>query len=383
MKLTPEVLAAAQSYINPLKDRELNLRVGHKIPAIENLGVTHVSHFLSSFIQTIHTAAQDQHDTIDFTDNALTSLSNLPRLHRLHTLLLASNRISHIAPSIATSAPRLRTIVLTNNLITELADLKPLGTLKHLEFLTLLGNPVREKKNYREWVIWTCASSLRVLDFQRIKDKERKSCKALFVTAEGLPTALATSIEEAASAQPTGLTFTPGGEDIKADDRPGQKAGAAGRLMTAEERARVREAIANASSAEEIKRLEPKYAPRRRGHPVPYFNPVSQPHGQNIFLRSVVPSRQLTFNATKATNRPGGSIHGLPIVIGALIGTQTGRDIEIVNTFELVLRGDQNATYDGSALSADAGPKIDHDFLTTRRDQCWFLVLVHQVANIH
>lgn len=26
MKLTPEVLAAAQSYINPLKDRELNLR---------------------------------------------------------------------------------------------------------------------------------------------------------------------------------------------------------------------------------------------------------------------------------------------------------------------------------------------------------------------
>jgi U2 small nuclear ribonucleoprotein A' len=56
-------------------------------------------------------------------------------------------------------------------MITELADLKPLGTLKHLEFLSLLGNPVREKKHYREWVIWTCASSLRVLDFQRIKDK--------------------------------------------------------------------------------------------------------------------------------------------------------------------------------------------------------------------
>ena len=92
-------------------------------------------------------------------------------MHRLHTLLLASNRISHIAPSIATSTPRLRTIVLTNNLITELADLKPLGTLKHLEFLSLLGNPVREKKHYREWAIWACAPSLRVLDFQRIKDK--------------------------------------------------------------------------------------------------------------------------------------------------------------------------------------------------------------------
>ncbi|KAG9075592.1 U2 snRNP complex subunit [Ceratobasidium sp. UAMH 11750] len=237
MKLTPEVLAAAQSHINPLKDRELNLR-GHKISAIENLGVTH-----------------DQHDTIDFTDNALTSLSNLPRLHRLHTLLLSSNRISHIAPSIAVSAPRLKTIVLTNNAIAELADLSPLGTLKHLEFLSLLGNPVREKKNYREWVVWKCSTSLRVLDFQRIKDKERKTAETLFVTAEGLPTALATSIQEAASAQPTGLTFTPGGEEIN-DDRPGPKAGAAGRLMTAEERARVREAITRAGSAEEIKRLE-------------------------------------------------------------------------------------------------------------------------------
>ncbi|QRV86333.1 U2 small nuclear ribonucleoprotein A [Ceratobasidium sp. AG-Ba] len=237
MKLTPEVLAAAPSFINPLKDRELNLR-GHKIAAIENLGVTH-----------------DQHDTIDFTDNALTSLSNLPRLHRLHTLLLSSNRISHIAPSIATSAPRLKTIVLTNNAIAELADLSPLGTLKYLEYLSLLGNPVREKKNYRDWVVFKCSSSLRVLDFQRIKDKERKTARALFVTAEGLPTALATSIQEAATAQPTGLTFTPGGDDVP-NDRPGPKAGAAGRLMTAEERARVRDAIARAGSAEEIKRLE-------------------------------------------------------------------------------------------------------------------------------
>jgi hypothetical protein len=66
------------------------------------------------------------------------------------------------------------------------------------------------------------------------------------VTAEGLPTALATSIQEAASAQPTGLTFTPGGEEVN-EERPGAKAGAAGRLMTAEERSRVRDAIARAS----------------------------------------------------------------------------------------------------------------------------------------
>ncbi|CAZ84018.1 unnamed protein product [Tuber melanosporum] len=38
MRLTTELLQAAHSYLNPLNDRELDLR-GHKIPAIENLGV--------------------------------------------------------------------------------------------------------------------------------------------------------------------------------------------------------------------------------------------------------------------------------------------------------------------------------------------------------
>lgn len=41
VKLTPELIAQAPSTINTLKDRELSLR-GHKIPAIDNLGVTKV-----------------------------------------------------------------------------------------------------------------------------------------------------------------------------------------------------------------------------------------------------------------------------------------------------------------------------------------------------
>jgi len=78
MKLTPELLAQASSAINPVKERQLDLR-GYKIPAIENLGVT-----------------KDQHDAIDFTDNSLVSLSNLPLLRRLHTLLLAKPNIKHL-----------------------------------------------------------------------------------------------------------------------------------------------------------------------------------------------------------------------------------------------------------------------------------------------
>ncbi|KAI0639109.1 COP9 signalosome subunit 6 [Trametes polyzona] len=45
----------------------------------------------------------------------------------------------------------------------------------------------------------------------------------------------------------------------------------------------------------------------------------------------------------------------VPFVIGALLGTQNGRDVEIVNTFELAM--------------AEDGETVDHEFLITRRDQ--------------
>ncbi|KAK1232074.1 hypothetical protein PQX77_004792 [Marasmius sp. AFHP31] len=44
-----------------------------------------------------------------------------------------------------------------------------------------------------------------------------------------------------------------------------------------------------------------------------------------------------------------------PFVLGALLGQQNGREVEIVNTFELAVEGDAQ--------------NIDHGFLVTRRDQ--------------
>lgn len=113
---------------------------------------------------------QDQHDAIDLTDNSIVTLGNLPLLKRLRTLLLANNRISAISLSIHISVPNLTTLVLTNNNITELGDLEPLKELRGLKYLSLLGNPVREKKWYREWLAWRFLA-LRVIDFQRIRDK--------------------------------------------------------------------------------------------------------------------------------------------------------------------------------------------------------------------
>lgn len=45
MKLTPELIAHSRSSLNPLKERELDLR-GLQIPTIENLGASRVSQFL-------------------------------------------------------------------------------------------------------------------------------------------------------------------------------------------------------------------------------------------------------------------------------------------------------------------------------------------------
>jgi len=235
MKLTPELIAASRSYINPLKDRELDLR-GHKIPTIENLGVT-----------------KDQHETIDFTDNSISSVSNLPLLRRLRTLLLSNNRITHISPSIHISCPNLSSLILTNNALAELGDLKALEGCKKLEWMALIGCPVRQKKWYREWCLWV-VKPLRVLDYQRIKDKERESAKSLFLTPDNLPTALATAVASTLTAPSAANAHPDMDQSLSAP--AALTAGKAGRMMTAEERERVRAAIARAGSAEEVKRLE-------------------------------------------------------------------------------------------------------------------------------
>ncbi|KIY67444.1 L domain-like protein [Cylindrobasidium torrendii FP15055 ss-10] len=230
VKLTPELLAQTSSSINPCKERQLDLR-GYKIPVIENLGIT-----------------RDQHDAIDFTDNSVVTLGNFPLLKRLQTLLMANNRISTISPSLHLSAPNLTTLVLTSNNVSELGDLEPLKDLKKLTYLSLIGNPVREKKWYREWLAYRIPS-LRVLDFQRIRDKERQTGKSLFRTADNLPTALATTITTTVSSSAAKAA-------ILADEPRAQSQMKASKFMSKEEAERIKQAIANAKSVDEIRKLE-------------------------------------------------------------------------------------------------------------------------------
>ncbi|KAI5846047.1 leucine-rich repeat-domain-containing protein [Tricharina praecox] len=223
MRLTSEILAATPSFLNPINDRELDLR-GHKIPAIENLGVA------------------GPQDAIDFTDNDIQQLGNFPLSERLHTLLLARNRISVIQPTLVKSIPNLTVLILTANNLSELGDLEPLSKFRRLVHLSLLENPVTRKDHYRHWVIWKCPT-VRFLDYQKVKDVERKRAEELFGT-EKEPSPLASKIMGIKS-----RTF-----DLGESSGSGNKEYAV--RLTAAEKKKIEDKIRAAKSLEEIARLE-------------------------------------------------------------------------------------------------------------------------------
>jgi U2 small nuclear ribonucleoprotein A' len=130
-------------------------------------------------------------DTIDLCDNEIAVLDNFPLLPRLRTLLLCNNRIHEIATRLGSQLPGLETLVLTNNTLAQLMHLEPLRACTQLRYLSLLDNPIVHVEHYRLWVVWRLPQ-LRVVDFTRIKEQERVQAKQLF--GDKRPNALAKSI---------------------------------------------------------------------------------------------------------------------------------------------------------------------------------------------
>ncbi|KAK9379019.1 leucine-rich repeat-domain-containing protein [Kockiozyma suomiensis] len=228
MRLTVDLIDSSPSFINPLKDRELSLR-GHRISMLENLGAT-----------------KDLNDTIDLTDNDLTSLSNLPRLVRLRRLFLARNKLMHISPTVASSVPNMTTLVLTSNSIANLSDLIPLQACSKLTYLTLIGNPVTRKENYRLYTIWRIPS-VRILDFEKVKKLEREQAEELFGTHDS-PTELATTLSTISTVR----TFDLGNKrEAEVDSSRDVRI-----KLTAVEREKIIAQLKNAKSLAEIERLE-------------------------------------------------------------------------------------------------------------------------------
>ncbi|KAF2148996.1 small nuclear ribonucleoprotein U2, A [Myriangium duriaei CBS 260.36] len=226
MRLTAELITNSLSYINPLKERELDLR-GNKIPTLENLA------------PALH------NDALDLTDNALTSLSNFPLFPRITSLYCARNRISHISPSLGKSLPKLSTLVLTENSLSDLSDLAPLRSCAKLVYLTVLENPVAAKEHYRLWIIFLLPS-VRHLDFIRVRDAERTASRELFGTLVA-PTDTARKILQQTTGRPLPVADGDGGEP------PAKRMKV---RMTDEERKRVEQMVRDATSLKEIERLE-------------------------------------------------------------------------------------------------------------------------------
>ncbi|XP_017297402.1 U2 small nuclear ribonucleoprotein A' [Kryptolebias marmoratus] len=220
VKLSAELIEQAAQYTNPVRDRELDLR-GYKIPVLENLGAT-----------------LDQFDAIDFSDNEVRKLDGFPLLKRLKTVLMNNNRICRIGENLEQALPGLRELVLTNNNIQDLGDLDPLASVKTLTLLSLLRNPVTNKKHYRLYVI-NKLPQIRVLDFQKVKLKERQEAEKMFKGKRGAQ--LAKDLSRRMK------TFTPGVPVQQEKRRTGPS--------QAEVEA-IKSAISNASSLAEVERLK-------------------------------------------------------------------------------------------------------------------------------
>ena len=167
MRITADLISKSAAYLNPLGEYHLDLR-GYKIPFLENL-----------------TATNDQFGCIDLTDNEIVTVEPIPQLLRLKTLMLINNRITRLEDRFADMCPHLESLVLTNNKIGRFEEIDKISaTCKQLVRLCLFGNVVSQLPNYRQYVIFKLPH-LRVLDFQKISDAERKEAKKFFESAAG------------------------------------------------------------------------------------------------------------------------------------------------------------------------------------------------------
>lgn len=180
----------------------------------------------------------DAYECIDLSDNDLIKLGNFPPMKRLHTLLLMNNRISRLAEDVFLPLPQLMSVTLTGNKLEKLVDLEPLTKMPTLERLSLLENPVTKVKHYRPYMINKCSKTLRILDFNRIKDKERKAAALLFAGDRGRRL-----LEEIAPPRTVKDTVSLTPNDAKSGPSP-------------EVIERIKKAIAEAETIEEVTRLE-------------------------------------------------------------------------------------------------------------------------------
>lgn len=232
-KLTVDVILESNQRLNAIGEYELDVQK-KGIKTIENLGGT-----------------CDQFDSIDLSENEIIKLEGFPKLKRLHTINVNENKIEKInGTNLSENVPKLEWLMLQNNKIRNLVDIDELGKMKRLRCVILKGNPVCALENYRAYCVYKLNDGLRMLDFERVYAKEREEAKKMFEGDDG----------KAAKAK----TFTVGkrggrdeeDEEEKDDEGKKKKKGKKGKKHDEAELAKIKAAIANATTLEEITLLE-------------------------------------------------------------------------------------------------------------------------------
>jgi len=159
-------------------------------------------------------------------------LEGFPLLNRLSTLLFSNNRISSFSTGLGPKIPNLESLILTSNRIENLADLDPLSEFKKLQNLSLLRNPITKHKHYRLYVIFKLPT-VKVLDFQKVKAKERAEASKLFDNEAGAQ--LVSTISQMKTIPSTTVAVP---------------------ALTEEQKQKIQEMIGKATTSEEIQRLD-------------------------------------------------------------------------------------------------------------------------------
>jgi len=161
VKLTPQRIDEAVERTNPIRERELILR-GLKFSVIENLGI-----------------GLDHYDSYDLCDNDIQKLGNFPNLVKCKQLFVNNNRISYISGDLSKKLPNLEEICAVNNDLNNLSNIKRLEKCNQLKYLSFIRNPLVLQPHYRRYVIYAI-KNLKFLDFSKITNDEKQDAKKFF-----------------------------------------------------------------------------------------------------------------------------------------------------------------------------------------------------------
>ncbi|EJS41455.1 lea1p [Saccharomyces arboricola H-6] len=175
---------------------------------------------------------------LDLTNNDLIIMPDLSSRDDIHTLLLARNNIVEIDGRLLPL--NIQNLTLSNNSIRRFEDIQRLRRApKALKNLTLLGNQVCHLANYREQVL-RLVPHLETLDFQNVTIEERKSAMKLSGRADG-------GISQSVSST---------SKNDGSRDKTMEIMNLVVSKMTVERRNELKQQLAEATSLEEIARLE-------------------------------------------------------------------------------------------------------------------------------